>query len=252
MGRKKTKSKTKSKASAKVPRITYATLKVTPGDDKAYDEAVEQARAKLGNHYQMFINGEKRAATGEEMVHVCPIDTRIIVSYFPKGTSDDVKAAIAAAREAYPKWAATPYKDRIGILRKAADLMIERRFELSAWMAFEVGKNRAESLAEVHEAAELVRYYCEQMEINKAFLRPLESPGPGQETESMLRPFGVWAVIGPWNFPLALTTGMSTGVLAAGNTAVFKPSSDSPLLGYELCRAFVDAGVNEGSAELIS
>jgi hypothetical protein len=72
MGRKKTKSKTKSKASAKVPRITYATLKVTPEDDKAYDEAVEQARAKLGNHYQMFINGEKRAATGEEMVHVCP------------------------------------------------------------------------------------------------------------------------------------------------------------------------------------
>lgn len=246
MGRKKTKSKTKSKATPKVPRITYATLKVTPNDDKAYDEAVEQARAKLGNHYPMFINGEKRAATGEEMVHVCPIDTSIIVSYFPKGTSDDVKVAIAAAREAYPKWAATPYKDRIRILRKAADLMIERRFELSAWMAFEVGKNRAESLAEVNEAAELVRYYCGQMEINKGFLRPLESPGPGQETESILRPFGVWAVIGPWNFPVALTTGMSAGVLAAGNTAVFKPSSDSPLLGYELCRAFVDADVPRG------
>lgn len=108
MGRKKTKSKTKSKAAPKVPRITYATLKVTPNDDKAYDEAVEQARAKLGNHYPMFINGEKQAATGEEMVHACPIDTRNIVSYFPKGTSDDVKAAIAAAREAYPKWADGP------------------------------------------------------------------------------------------------------------------------------------------------
>src|SRR5208337_2523967 len=134
MARKKTKSKTKSRASPKVPRITYATLKVTPDDDKAYDEAVEQVRAKLGNHYPMLINGENRAATGEEMAHVCPIDTGIIVSYFPKGTSDDVKAAIAAARDAYPKWAATPYKDRIAILRKAADLIIKRRFELSAWM----------------------------------------------------------------------------------------------------------------------
>src|SRR5208337_2842890 len=118
MGRTKAKGKTKSKATSKLPRITYATLKVTPDDDKAYDEAVEQARAKLGSHYPIFINGEKRAATGEEMVHVCPIDTRVVVSYFPKGTSDDVKAAIAAAREAYPKWAATPYKDRIAILRK--------------------------------------------------------------------------------------------------------------------------------------
>ena len=246
MAARKTKRKTKSKSAAKMPRITYATLKVTPEDDKAYDNAVERVRAMLGNHYPMFINGEKRPVTGEELVHVCPIDTRIVVSYFPKGTSEDVKSAIAAAREAYPKWATTPYKDRMAILRKVADLIIERRFELSAWMAFEVGKNRAESLAEVNEAAELIRYYCEQMELNKGFLKPLEAPGPGQETESILRPYGVWAVIGPWNFPLALTTGMSTGVLAAGNTAVFKPSSDSPLLGYELCRALVDAGIPRG------
>jgi 1-pyrroline-5-carboxylate dehydrogenase len=246
MAARKAKRKTKSKSTAKIPRITYATLKVTPEDDKAYEKAVEQVKAKLGNHYPIFIDGEERAATGEEMVHVCPVDTRIIVSYFPKGTTDDVKSAIAAARQAYPRWAATPYKDRIVILRKAADLIIERRYELSAWMAFEVGKNRSESLAEVNEAAELVRYYCEQMELNKGFLRPLEPPGPGQETESILRPYGVWAVIGPWNFPIALTTGMSAGVLAAGNTAVFKPSSDSPLLGYELCRAFIDAGIPGG------
>jgi 1-pyrroline-5-carboxylate dehydrogenase len=248
----KAKRKPKSKQSSKIPRITYATLKVTPEDDKAYDKAVEQVRGKLGNHYPMFINGEKKPATGEELVHVCPVDTRTIVSYFPKGTAEDVKAAVEAAREAFPKWAATPYKDRIAILRKAADLIVERRFELSAWMAFEVGKNRAESLAEVNEAAELIRYYCQQMELNKGFLKPLEPPGPGQETESTLRPYGVWAVIGPWNFPLALTTGMSAGVLAAGNTAVFKPSSDSPLLGYELCMALVDAGIPRGAYNFVT
>jgi 1-pyrroline-5-carboxylate dehydrogenase len=244
--------KAKRKAAPKIPRITYATLKVTPDDDRAYDNAVEEVRAKLGSHLTMLINGEKWISTGEEMGHASPVDKRTTVSYFPKGTRDDVKTAIAAARDAYPKWAAKPYKDRIAILHKVADLIIKRRYELSAWMAFEVGKNRAESLAEVNEAAELIRYYCTQMELNKGFLRPLEAPGPGQETLSILRPYGVWAVIGPWNFPLALATGMSAGALVAGNTVVFKPSSDSPVLGYELCRAYIDGGIPRGACNLVT
>lgn len=150
------------------------------------------------------MNGEHWVSTGEEVSHLSPVDTRIIVSYFPKGTRDDVKSAISAAREAFPKWSAMPYTDRARILRKAADLIIEWRYELSAWMAFEVGKNRAESLAEVNESAELIRYYCDQMERNRGFIKPLESPGPKQETVSVLRPYGVWAVIAPWNFPLCV------------------------------------------------
>ena len=74
---KKAKTKTRSKSTAKVPRITYATLKVTPKDDKAYETAVEEVRAKLGKHYPIFINGQERPATGEEMVHVSPVDTRL-------------------------------------------------------------------------------------------------------------------------------------------------------------------------------
>src|SRR5208337_3662070 len=160
--------------------------------------------------------------------HQSPINTSITVSYFPKGTRDDANAAVDAAQEAYTKWSETPYKERLKLLRKAADTIVERRYELSAWMAFEVGKNRAESLAEVNEAAELIRYYCDQMEVNKGFVKPLESPGPKQVTYSTLRPCGVWAVIAPWNFPIALSTGMASGALIAGNTVVFKPSSESP------------------------
>ena len=119
-------------------------------------------------------------------------------------------------------------------------------------MAFEVGKNRAESLAEVNEAAELIRYYCDQMDLNRGFLKQLESPGPGQETVSVLRPYGVWAVIAPWNFPLALSTGMTAGAMATGNTVVFKPSSESPVLGYELTRAYVDAGIPRGVFNLVT
>jgi 1-pyrroline-5-carboxylate dehydrogenase len=113
-------------------------------------------------------------------------------------------------------------------------------------MAFEVGKNRSESLAEVNESAELIRYYCERMEYHKGFVLPLESPGAGQVTMSVLRPYGVWAVIAPWNFPVALATGMSAGALVTGNTVVFKPSSESPVLGHAIYRALADAGLPRG------
>jgi 1-pyrroline-5-carboxylate dehydrogenase len=235
----------------KIPRITYATLAVTPKDDEAYDAAVRRVRAEQGKHFTNYINGEARATMSVETAHTSPVDTRLIVSYFPKGTHEDTRAAIQAARDAYGKWNALDYRDRIKILRRAADLIIERRYDTSAWMAFEVGKNRAEALAEVNESAELIRYYCERMEANKGFVLPLESPGPGQTTISVLRPYGVWAVIAPWNFPMALATGMSAGALIAGNTVVFKPSSESPVSGYEIYRALADAGLPRGVYNLV-
>ena len=240
------KTPAKSREKTKVPRITYATLKITPEDDRAYDQAVQQVHTQLGNRFAMFVNGERWVGTGEEVRHASPVNTSVIVSYFPKGTREDAKAAVDAARTAYSNWASRGYKERVKILRKAAELIVERRYELSAWMAWEVGKNRAESLAEVNEAAELIRYYCEQMELNRGFTRSMEPPGPNQETFTVLRPYGVWAVIAPWNFPIALSTGMTAAALAAGNSVVFKPSSESPVLGYQLTRAYTDAGVPRG------
>jgi 1-pyrroline-5-carboxylate dehydrogenase len=149
---KKNSTRASSKA-GKVVRITYATLRITPEDDRAYDHAVEQVRAQLGGHFAMYVNGEKWVGTGEEVAHPSPINTEIMVSHFTKGTRDDAKAAVDAAQEAYTKWSETPYKERVKLLRKAADIIVERRYVLSAWMAFELGKNRAESLAEVNEAA---------------------------------------------------------------------------------------------------
>ncbi|MGP8071112.1 MAG: aldehyde dehydrogenase family protein [Candidatus Bathyarchaeia archaeon] len=241
-----------SAKSRKVVRITYATLRITPEDDRAYDQAVEHVRAELGGHFAMYVNGEKWVGTGEEVPHPSPVNTGITVSHFPKGTRDDANAAVDAAQEAYSKWSDTPYRERLKILRRAADIIVKRRYELSAWMAFEVGKNRAESLAEVNEAAELIRYYCDQVEVNRGFLRQLESPGPGQETASVLRPYGVWAVIAPWNFPIALSTGMTAGAMVTGNTVVFKPSSESPVLGYELTRAYAKAGIPHGVFNMVT
>lgn len=227
-------------------RITYASLAITKKDDAAYEQAVMEVRRRLGTRFSMYVNGEEWTSTGKQASHVSPVDTRIVVSYFPIGTRDDAKAAIDAARESYSEWSSLPYRSRIRILRRAADKIVARRYELSAWMAFEVGKNRAESLAEVNEAAELIRYYCDQMELNRGFSRRMDPPAPRQVTTSVLRPYGVLAVIAPWNFPLALSTGMTAGALVAGNSVVFKPSSESPVLGYELTRAFADAGIPRG------
>jgi 1-pyrroline-5-carboxylate dehydrogenase len=240
------------KVAPKVPRITYATLAITPKDDEAYDAAVRRVREQLGTHFSNYVNGEACPATDGEMAHPSPVDTRLIVSYFPKGTREDTRAAIQAARAAFKNWSGMDYRGRIKILRKGADLIIERRYDLSAWMAFEVGKNRAEALAEVNEAAELIRYYCERMEAHKGFVLPLEAPSAGQTTTSVLRPHGVWAVIAPWNFPMALATGMSAGALVAGNTVVFKPSSDSPVTGHEIYRALADAGLPRGVYNLMA
>lgn len=241
----------KSAPAPKLPRITYATLAITPDDDKAYDAAVVQVKSELGKHFSNFVNGAARGSSAGEIAHPSPVDQRSIVSHFPKATREDTRAAIQAAHDAFGKWSALDYHDRITILRRAADLIIERRFELSAWMAYEVGKNRAESLAEVNETAELIRYYCARMEYHKGYTLPLEAPGAGQKTVSVLRPYGVWGVIAPWNFPMALATGMSAGALVAGNTVVFKPSSESPVIGHEIYRAFADAGLPDGVFNLM-
>jgi 1-pyrroline-5-carboxylate dehydrogenase len=241
-----------TKGKKKVPRITYATLTITPKDDEAYDRAVTKVRANLGAHYSMYINGEKWSSTGEEVGHRSPINTNLVVSYFPKGGRDDAKAAIDAARDAFSAWSSRTYAKRISILKRAADILLQRSYELSALMAFEVGKNRSESLAEVNESVELIRYYCEQMEANRGFAKLLESPGPRQETVSLLRPYGVWAVVAPWNFSLALSAGMTVGALVAGNTVVYKPSSESPVLGYEMSRALAEAGIPRGAFNLVT
>lgn len=240
------------RTAAKAPRITYATLAITPADDDAYEQAVRRlVESGLGQRFDNYINGEPRQSKDGETAHPSPVDTRLVVSYFPKGTRQDARDAIQAARDAYKTWSGTNYRVRLNTLRKAADLIIERRYELAAWMAYEVGKNRAEALAEINEAAELIRYYCERMEAHNGFTLPLEPPAKGQETVSVMRPYGVWAVIAPWNFPMALATGMSAGALVAGNTVVFKPSSESPVLGYEIYRAFADAGVPAGVYNLV-
>ena len=131
-------------------------------------------------------------------------------------------------------------------MKKVADTIRDHRWELSALMGYEAGKNRLECVGDVEESADLIEYYCDQVAGHHGFETRLGTLGPGEENTSVLRPYGVWAVISPFNFPLALAAGPAGGALVAGNTVVFKPASVTPLLGYKLAEMMIDAGVPPG------
>ncbi len=233
-------------------KITYATLRNDNEQLHAeYEAGLLKARAQLGGHHQNLVGGKPRDGEGVTTVRT-PIDTEIVVGTFAKGTRRDVVDAIAAARAAQPAWAATPWRERLAIIRRAAALISERQMEYAALMAIEVGKNRLEALGEVEETADLLRYYADTMERNEGYDHPMDNLGDAAvHTRTILRPFGVFAVISPFNFPMALSGGPTSAALMAGNTVVFKPSSTAPLSGVKLIEAYRDAGVPDGVVNLV-
>ncbi len=211
----------------------------------AYEAAVDEVRRELGQPHPMVIGGVdvRAAATFED---TSPADTRLVLGLFQKGTRAHAKQAIEAAKAAFPAWSATPYMERVRIVQRAADLISQRKFSLAALMSFENGKNRYEAMADVDEAADLMRWYAAEMLRNQGYEPAMGQFLPGETTRSGLEPYGVWAVVAPFNFPLAIAAGMSTGALITGNTVVFKPASDTPYMGLKLCEVLHEAGLPAG------
>lgn len=234
-------------------KITYATLRADNEElHQLYEAGVAASRATLGGHHQNFVNGQWVDGSEGTFEARSPIDRELLVGTFAKGGRDDVKRAIAAARAAAPAWRRTPWRERLAILRRAAELISERQMRYAADMAFECGKNRLEALGEVEEAADLIRYYSQTMEDNAGYDHPMDNLGDATvHTRSILRPVGVFAVISPFNFPMALAAGPSSAALMAGNTVVFKPASATPLSGVNLIHAYEDAGVPPGVVNLV-
>ena len=234
-------------------KITYATLRADNEELHAlYDAGIERARAELGQTHPLYVNGQPRDGEGT-FEDRSPNDTRMLLGRFARGTREDVRDAIAAARAAFPGWSRRPWRERVALMRRAADVISERQMEYAALMAMEVGKNRLEALGDVEETADLIRYYCDRMEEHDGFDIPMGNLGDATvHTRSVLKPHGVWAVISPFNFPLALAGGPAGGALVAGNTVVFKPSTDAPFLGLKLYEAFRDAGLPEGVFNLVT
>ena len=233
-------------------KITYATL-ANLGDDfhQTFDAAIGHVREALGETHPLFINGKAKKASAGTFADSSPIDTRIVLGKFQKGGRADAQKAIQSAKTAFPGWRDLGWQKRVALLRKAADLMMQRQYELAALMCMEVGKNRFEAIAEVSETVDLITYYAQQVEDHQGFEQPMGGSG-SERTKSILKPYGVWAVVAPFNFPMALATGMATGALLAGNSVVFKPASDTPFIGLRIYEIFRDAGLPDGVFNFIT
>ncbi len=233
-------------------KITYATLRADNEElHTGFEAAATRVRAGLGGHHRNYIGGEWRDGEGTFDVR-SPIDRDIVLGTFATGSSADVDAAVAAARTAQPAWAALPWQERLAVVRRAAELISDRLMDESAMMALEVGKNRIEALGEVEESADLLRYYAQTMEDNAGYDHEMDDLGDKSvHTRSILRPHGVFAVVSPFNFPMALAAGPTGAAILAGNTVVLKPSSSAPLSSVKLIEAYADAGVPAGVVNLV-
>lgn len=233
-------------------KITYATLSADNEElHTGFEAGLAATRATLGGQHRNYVAGTWRDGDGTFEVRT-PIDGEIVVGTFARGTAADVDDAVAAARAAQPAWSAVPWRERVAIIKRAGDLISERLMEYSAVMAIEVGKNRIEALGEVEESADLLRYYASTMDENDGYDHAMGNLGDAKvHTRSILRPHGVFAVISPFNFPMALAAGPTGAALLGGNTVVFKPSSAAPLSAVKLIEAYIDAGVPKGAINLV-
>jgi acyl-CoA reductase-like NAD-dependent aldehyde dehydrogenase len=221
---------------------------------RRFEAALAAVRPRLGERHPLVIAGrivaEPSGSSPEAGFEVrSPINRHLLLGRFASATPAQVDAAVLAAKAAWPAWAATPWEERIHLLRRAAKLIEERVYELSAVLALEVGKNRMESIGEVQETADLITWYCDQMQDNQGFDRRLpDDPLQGyvSRNRTRLKPYGVWAVIAPFNFPVALAGAPIAAALVTGNTVVFKVASDTACSGQLLMNVFADAGIPAG------
>lgn len=243
-------------STAQTFKLTYSTMFDPPPElHTRFEQALADFRASgMGQDGAQWIGGQRVAgARGFELRS--PIDQDWLIARFPAGNADDVDRAVQAARAAWPAWAATPWRERVVLLRRAARLIEQRVYAISAVVALEVGKNRMESIGEVQETADLIDWYADQMEAHDGFDRPLaDDPLAGfrSHNRTVLRPYGAWAVIAPFNFPFALSGGPVGPALIAGNTVVFKVAPETALSGWLLLECLRDAGLPDGVVNYVS
>ncbi|MEM1944560.1 MAG: aldehyde dehydrogenase family protein [Nitrososphaerota archaeon] len=234
-------------------KITYVSLFADESLHPAYEKALEEVGRKyLGKHYPIHIGDEEVFSEDGEFEKRSPIDTSVIVGYFQRGGAKHMRRAINEAKKLFERWSNTDWRERVRIIRKAAGLIDERKFEIAGVITYEAGKNRLEALAECWESVDALRYYASVMEENNGYEKEMGPGGPGEICMMAARPYGVWAVVSPFNFPFMLANGMMLGALITGNTVVLKPTSEAPLSALLLYKVFRDAGVPAGAVNYVT
>ncbi len=221
-----------------------------PANRQAMERALADVGGRLGREYPLIIGG-REIYRDEKFRSVNPGDTRELIGTFQIATQEDIDNAVKTAYEAFKSWSRVSPYERANLLLRAAEILRRRKFEISAWMVYEIGKNWAEADADVAEAIDFLEYYARLM---RAMIedKPILNEYPHESNEYRYLPLGVVAVIPPWNFPMAIPMGMTAGAIVAGNTVVLKPASDSPMLGWLLYEVFREAGLPEGVINFIT
>jgi len=205
----------------------------------AMQTAIDRVRTHLGRTWPARVRWKR--LTGSLMTSHNPARPDELVATVQAASPADVAAAVDPAVAAGKAWGRRSAAERIAVVRRAAGLMRERRYDLVAWEIFEVGKPWREADADVAEAIDFLEFYAQQM---ARLSEPLRlGHYPGELNQRWYRPRGVAAVIAPWNFPLAIPSGMISAALVTGNAVLFKPSERSTLLGTLLTDLFHEAGV---------
>ncbi|HJX97894.1 MAG TPA: L-glutamate gamma-semialdehyde dehydrogenase [Chthoniobacterales bacterium] len=206
-------------------------------------EALAHMKTQLGQKYPLVIDGQ-RVWTETTIASINPSRPDEVVGHVAEAGIAEADRAVKAAREAFEKWSRTPFETRCRLLERAADIMHRRRYELSALEVYEVGKAWAEADGDIREAIDFCLFYAQQMRL---IGRPrLTQHVLGEESYQHYWPRGVAMIIAPWNFPLAILTGMTTAALVTGNTVIMKPAEQSAVVGARLMEIFEEAGVPRG------
>jgi 1-pyrroline-5-carboxylate dehydrogenase len=230
-------------------KLTYASMFNPPEEfHEGFEKALLKIRRELGREHGMLING-RDVYSPQKFEDRSPADKELILGRFQSGSVQDAGSAVQAAQLAFPGWSRLKWEERVDFIRAAAAVIEKRMYEIGAVLSLEVGKNRMEAMADVAETVDLFRYACDRMEANHGFIVPMgEDPLLGYHSTniSMLRPYGVWLVISPFNFPASLSGGPLAAALVTGNTVILKPATDTPWTARLIGECLREAGLADG------
>jgi RHH-type proline utilization regulon transcriptional repressor/proline dehydrogenase/delta 1-pyrroline-5-carboxylate dehydrogenase len=210
---------------------------------EAFTDAINQVKKKLGRSYPLFIGG-KEVNTATTIDSVNPARPDEVIGRVSQAGKKEIIDAITAARDAFQTWRDTSPRKRAVYLLNAAQTARKRIYELAAWQVLEAGKQWKQAYSDVTEAIDFLEYYARQM----VHLAGPRYPGhvPGEINEYFYQPRGVAVVIAPWNFPLAISCGMCAAAIVTGNCVLYKPSNQTPVVGYTLLQILKEANLPPG------
>ncbi len=218
---------------------------------RAFRDALTQVRGELGRSYPLIIDGEEiHAEPG--LSSVSPADPDLVIGRFPAAGAETAARALEAAERAFETWSRVSAPERAHYLVATAAEVRRQRHRLAAWMVYEVGKSWGEADGEVAECVDLMEYYARRMLDLDGPQNDTLGSVPGEDNEFFYVSLGAGVVISPWNFPLALTFGMASAAMVAGNTVVVKPASNSPTSVYHVARILQDLGLPPGVLNVVT